>query len=303
MKFFSKFNKKNSKNVPFNIMDFFVFRFFIKIFSFINASLLKISTEEIKIYDIIGDEEYIKEINLYKKFKAYYNKKHFVYTLTDPKSSGYSLSDIGEAFYQVKKRKALLILAEEKKDTYEFYFINTGNPFGKDPSKDVFYKNELGHLILQKNEFLENDKRLEFAFMFYFYVIEHKEIYVISNKKLDIFRNIEDKINYLPKNEIYEILFRVKFLEPSYKKLLKFIILMVSILGILYYGYEYGDKQLKVYLDVHSKKERGFQSMLSEQEEKTKKVIEKKNQIEREIKDGKELYEGNGENLWLVNKE
>lgn len=228
-----KFNKKKKSNGnP-------IFNFLIKFFALIYSRMLKVSTKDIKIFDAINDETYLKNKAEYTNYDEYYDAQDFVYTLVPKGDGGYSLSHIGKEFFNIYKKKSLLIIVEETEAYYDFLFVYTG---------EVYNKNNLGSLRLEKNSYIDIDKRLEFALIYYLFVIEHKEIYIISNNKLDFFNGFDQYITYIPRKEIYNIMLRIKYLSKINSKIIQVIVSLAIIIGTGFGGneaYIFFDKKLQ----------------------------------------------------------
>lgn len=268
-------NKMKSK-----FMNFFIIKYFIKIFSVFYAKMIKVSTKDVYILDAVNDEEYLKNKSQYKVFDAYYDSENFVYTLAPKKTIGYSLSHIAKEFRRVMDKKALLIIAEETKEDFEFYFVNTGEPYNKDG---------MGYLSIPKDEYLAEDKRLEYALIYYLFIIEDKEIYIMSEKKLEFFTGFEKYVRYLRKHEIYQILIRTELLDKSNSKLIKMGVLLL-LMGATVFGFNQLNEEVVKKIDSDFKLETNkYKGMIGEQSEKTEKVVKDKEELLKFLNDGKEV--------------
>jgi len=271
------FDKNKLKS---NFMNFFLIKYFIKIFSIFYAKMIKVSTKDIFILDAVNDEEYLKNKSQYKMFDSYYDSENFVYTLAPKKTIGYSLSHIGKEFKKVMDKNALLIIAEETREDFEFYFINTGEFYNKD---------SMGYLSIPKDEYLADDKRLEYALIYYLFLIEDKEIYIMSEKKLEFFTGFEKYVRYLRKSEIFQILIRTDLLDKSSSKLIKVVIMIALVIGtVIGFNFLNVEVETKTKAD-HMLKERRLQSNISEQSEITEKIVKDKEELVRFLNDGKEV--------------
>lgn len=269
------FDKNQFKS---KIINFFIVKYFIKIFSVFYAKMIKISTKDIFILDAVNDEEYLKNRTMYKMYDEYYDSENFIYTLAPKKTIGYSLSHIGKEFTKVINKKALLIIAEETKEDFEFYFVYTGEPYNKD---------SMGYLSIPKNEYLADDKRLEYALIYYLFIIEHKEIYIMSEKKLEFFSGYEKYVRYLRKHEVYEIMIRTQLLDRSNSKTFKLFALIALNIGIVY-GANYLSEEYfkKIAIDFKTE-ENKFKGLIEEQSEITNKIVNAKEELVQFLNDGK----------------
>lgn len=271
------FDKNQLKS---KIINFFIVKYFIKIFSVFYAKMIKISTKDIFILDAVNDEEYLKNRTMYKMYDEYYDSENFVYTLAPKKTIGYSLSHIGKEFCKVINKKALLIIAEETKEDFEFYFVYTGEPYNKD---------SLGYLSIPKNEYLSEDKRLEYALIYYLFIIEHKEIYIMSEKKLEFFSGYEKYVRYLRKHEVYEIMIRTQLLDRSNSKTFKLIVLFLANFGIIY-GLNYlSEEYFKTMEKDFKLEDNKYKALIEEQSEVTNKIVNAKEDLIQFLNDGKEV--------------
>lgn len=269
------FDKQQFKSQIFN---FFIVKYLLKLFSIFYAKMTKVSTKDIYILDAVEDEEFLKNRSLYRVFDEYYDADNFIYTLAPKKTIGYSLSHIAKEFTRVIDKKALLIIAEETNEDFEFYFAYTGEPYNKD---------SLGYLSIPKNEYLADDKRLHYALIYYLFIIEHKEIYIMSEKKLEFFTGFEKYVRYLRKHEVYQIMIRTQMLDKSSSKLLKFFGLIALNSGIIY-GMDYLSTEYFKKMETNFKTENNkYKALIEEQTEKTNKSLVAKEDLVNFLNDGK----------------